>query len=586
MPDSIQPVDLLTTVTETHALFSVLLRPPALTRLEPQSVSGDPAPGARAAVADPLWMIGRQWQLGELLGEDAGTPVSVTVRSRALPVTAWAPGGDGADSGGGGSADAGWRAWPRGALLDELVQDVPGVAGEDRLRWRAETGSQLADLLREAGLQAVLTQVITAHPLELATDPVERGLDPTAGRLHSVLAGRVPDGGSVRAALADGEPGWLTGADDPQAVRDVLDGWVSWVDGQPGSGSCWTTPRLEHRYRLRFGSGEDAIVLSADGASSGAARWHHYAWLPGADVAIEGDESLDPPPERTTTMLATRLSYPGMPADRYWQLENGAVDVGAIEAQPHDLARLCLAEFALVTGDDWLVVPVDGQVGAVNQVLEVTLTTTFGERVLAAQEQEDRHAGGFRMYEVTAADGAVLPGVVLPPVAHAALEGAAVEEVAFLRDETANMAWAVERVIPGLTGDGRSRSAEPQPQPPDREGVEATDLLYELMTPVPEHWIPLVPVATGYAEVALRKGALLRDGTKVPARSQLLAPTPLTFPAEEIPREGVTVRAVPLLARRPDGSYARWVGHRVRVGRGEGSSGLAFDAAHDPGATS
>lgn len=574
MPESVRPVDLWSTVADAVAMASVLIRPPALTRLEPQSVSGDPAPGAVAAVADPLWMLGRQWQLGELLGEDAGTPVSVTVRSRSLPVTAWAPGTD---------DDAAWRPWPEGALLDELVQDVPGVAGEDRLRWRAETGAQLADELREAGLDGLLPDLLAAHPLTLAADPVERSLDPTALRLHAVLAGRVPDGGSVRAALADGEPAWLTGADDPPAVRDVLAGWVAWVDGQPGSGGCWTTPRLEHRYRLRFGHGDDAVVLAAEQADSGAGRWHDYAWLPGAEVALDADAALDPPPERTATMLATRLSYPGMAADRYWQLENGAVDVGAIEAQPHDLARLCLAEFALVTGDDWLVVPLDGRVGALNQVLEVTLTTTFGERQVVAEDRDGRHGRGFLVYEVVAADGAVLPGVVLPPVAHSVLEGPPVEEVAFLRDETANMAWAVERVIPGLSGDGRPRAAERQPRRPALEGLAPGDLLYELMSPVPEHWVPLVPVARGYAEVELRKGAMLKDGVKVQARSQLLAPTPLTFPAEEIPREGVTVRAVPLVARRADGSYARWVGHRVRVGRGEGSSGLAFDAAHEPG---
>lgn len=583
MPDLPRPVDLIATASRTPALLSVLLRPPALTRLEPQSVSGDPGPGARAAVADPLWMLGRQWQLGELLGEDAGTPVAVTVHSRSLPVTAWAADGGGQDGGGQGEdAATRWRPWPGGALLDELVQDVPGAAGEDRLRWRAETGAQLADLLREASLEDVLVDLLAAHPLELGADPVERVLDPTAVRLHAVLAGRVPDGGSVRATLAEGEPAWLTGADDPQAVRDVLSGWVSWVDGQPGSGGCWTTERLEHAYRLRLGHGPDTVVLAAEGAASGAARWHHYTWRRGEQVELDGDDGLDDLPERTATMLATRLSYPGMPADRYWQLEDGSVDVGAIEAQPHDLARLCLAEFALVTGDDWLVVPVDGQVGALNQVLAVTLTTTFDERVAADEERDGRHRGGFVVYEVTAADGSVLPGVVLPPVARSALEGAPVEEVAFLRDETANMAWAVERVIPGLSGDGRPRSAEQQPRPARADAAEAGDLLYELMTPVPEHWIPLVPVAVRYAEVALRKGAMLKDGQKVQSRSRLLGSTPLTFPAEEIPREGVTVRAVPLVARRADGSYARWVGHRVRVGRGEGSSGLASDTAHEP----
>ena len=57
----------------------------------------------------------------------------------------------------------------------------------------------------------------------------------------------------------------------------------------------------------------------------------------------------------------------------------------------------------------------------------------------------------------------------------------------------------------------------------------------------------------------------------------LLATTPLDFPAEEIPREGVEVQAVPTLARRADGSYARWTGYRSRVGRGPASSGLASD---------
>jgi hypothetical protein len=72
---------------------------------------------------------------------------------------------------------------------------------------------------------------------------------------------------------------------------------------------------------------------------------------------------------------------------------------------------------------------------------------------------------------------------------------------------------------------------------------------------------------------------MLREGEPVLAEGLLLDPTPLTFPAEEIPREGITVRAVPALARRPDGSYARWTGHRIRTGRGEGSSGFASDEA-------
>ncbi len=36
---------------------------------------------------------------------------------------------------------------------------------------------------------------------------------------------------------------------------------------------------------------------------------------------------------------------------------------------------------------------------------------------------------------------------------------------------------------------------------------------------------------------------------------------------------------IPALARAWDGGTLRWVARRVRVGRGKGSSGLAFDGA-------
>jgi hypothetical protein len=59
----------------------------------------------------------------------------------------------------------------------------------------------------------------------------------------------------------------------------------------------------------------------------------------------------------------------------------------------------------------------------------------------------------------------------------------------------------------------------------------------------------------------------------------VLDPTPFTLQEEEVPREGVRVRRVPSLARALDGRYLRWIARRVSVGRGEGSSALAYDSA-------
>jgi hypothetical protein len=47
----------------------------------------DPEEGLRARVADPVWFLTRQWQLGELQGEDASTPVVITATPQHVPVT-------------------------------------------------------------------------------------------------------------------------------------------------------------------------------------------------------------------------------------------------------------------------------------------------------------------------------------------------------------------------------------------------------------------------------------------------------------------------------------------------------------------
>lgn len=583
-----------------------LLDPPAMVRLEPDSTTGDPEPGTVARIADAAWMLGRQWQFGELIGEDAGTVVSVTVDSRALPVTAWAP--LGAD---GDVTKAQWRPWREGALLEELVQDVPRLGFGAGLRQRAEAGAQLIEQLADAEETALGALLTSLYPLALAPDPlspdepvagesdVERArreakvaardaLDPAAKPLLHLLRGAVPDGAAVLLDVQAGEPSWISSATDPSAAREALASWREWMVGDADAGGAWNVDRLEYRFAVRFGEGGDAVIARGTQFGSATVRWSDLEWLPRARPPLPDELPSGAPVESSATMLATPLRYPAMPADRYWQLEDGRVDLGAIEAQPYDLARLCLAEFAMLSGDDWLSVPLDGLLGAVNQVETVTLRDDFGDTYEVGELQDP----SFAMYRVTDDAGRRLRGVVLAPVAAGIDVGKPLEEVLFLRDEMANMAWAIEQTVQGRSGDPRSRSGETPPPPdPWPDGLDDDEVVYRLQTPIPEHWIPLVPVALTPGKISLRKGAMIRtvleddstrgsgDGVPVEPVGVTLRPTPLTFPGEEIPREGVALRAVPMLARRANGRYVTWSGYRVGTGAGEASSRLAWDAA-------
>jgi hypothetical protein len=106
--------------------------------------------------------------------------------------------------------------------------------------------------------------------------------------------------------------------------------------------------------------------------------------------------------------------------------------------------------------------------------------------------------------------------------------------------------------------------------------------LYRLATQPPDYWIPLLPVKHADG-LRLKRGRILAaDGSQQPvaAKGNILVPDPksgLELYEEEVPREGARVTRSYQLARWQDGSTHLWIGRRKRVGRGEGSSGLAFD---------
>ena len=354
-----EPIDLVASRAIPDLLKNIFLQSPAWTRLEPQSVSGDPTPGIEARVHDPLWALARQWQLAEFEGEDAGTPIKVEVSSRSIPVTAW-QGGNSSDNPTPHPVD------PR-VPLDVSVEREPVVTEQLGVRSRAEAGAYLLELLEDAGFNnhAALLQ---ACPLVIDT-----GSDPNAIPAHiavpsdiAVIASAVPDG--VTAVLQienEPSPSWLNGVS--QSIIDAANYWRDWfrshiapVDDNP----TWIDEQLEYRFSMRLNSDDRPVVLHAQTHQGGAIDWYSFDQTSQWTSAPFEDEPLEATVKRESfSMIATPLRFSGMPVDRYWQFEDGQVHLGRLDAQPHDLARLCVAEFAMVYGNDWLVVPLTVHAG-------------------------------------------------------------------------------------------------------------------------------------------------------------------------------------------------------------------------------
>lgn len=586
---------------------SLAPRPPATptvhtwSRLEPVPVSADLQPALAAEIADPLWLLCRQWQFLEFAGEDAGSPIEVRIEGERAELSRYRPGpADSVSSNGGASGRPAARDYTGEALgLEVMVEAEPARAVHARLA--VEAGIQLRLLLANEVLDDLFVRAYPFQPRR--ADPADR----LGAEWQAVAAGRCLDARPLLAALAplrDGT-GSLTGLPPEPAVPpdlraaalDALRRWLAWYDTafvEPGTVAAWMPSRQEYAFAVSAQTSAGEVVLSAEEYTDGTLDWYSLS-VGGGSL---GAPSAPRPPAEVSAqpVLPSPVEYAGKPADRFWEFEDATVHFGALDAGPTDLTRVLLVEFGLVYGNDWYVVPLRLPVGSLFRVRSFTVRDTFG---VTTSLTRSRNLTGPRWSVFDSVDGALL----LPPTLAQTLGGPPVEQVQLARDESANLAWGIERRVQGASGDPYERREEDSA--PDGEAVDprvGSALVYRLASTVPDHWIPFAPVSADPSVadtnpvIRLERRAVQRvgpDGVRRPVhpRGLLLrsdpsrppdAEPPLRIEEEEVPREGALVERSFQYARWFDGAALLWLGRRKTAGRGESSSGLRFDVLQRP----
>jgi hypothetical protein len=566
------------------------------TRLEPGTRDTPQSETLKARIYDPLWMLGRQWQLGEMQGEDNGTPVSARLRGECAQLTRYQP----ASAAKSTTIDP--RQLPLEALVErEAVHPAPGAL--ERLRVSTEAGQQFLRFLARApsiAAQPLGTKYhaafTAAFPLPGRGSAVAATVEPEAWSYLEVMSGRVPDGTTLYAALKKPQLPQALNLDpaDLPAIHEAADAFIRWYDGlfsEPASAveDAWSPQRLEYSFSVAAPTAPETVLTSQ--YSEGELDWYDFDAKPGSSLGAAADRVAGSNPVSIArTVIPAPVTYRGMPASRWWEFEDASVDFGSVDAEPDDLARMLLVEFAITYGNDWFVIPIDIPVGSVCQIQSIVLTDTFGVRTLIPPIAAATHptAAAWSMFRNTSGAG----DLFLAPTLQRKIEGKPLDDVVFLRDEMANMAWGVERIAEGISGRPLNRREEDlarqqRSAPPAAAAASADDVLtWKLSTEVPGYWIPLVPVQISAESGAIRfrRGTTLRpDGTHrpQPARSRILHPNAgmLDIFEEEIPREGARVTRSYQYARWLDGKPLLWIGRKKTIGRGEGSSGLRFDLA-------
>ncbi len=611
-------------------------------RIETSPISPQLDDGLSAPLADPLWLIGRQWQFNELRGEDAGTPISVDLDVNASPIDRFAP-GPLATLAEAVSLDDG------GPPVELRVEAEPALAAHARLD--GEAGLNLLRRARAKGLPGLVALLRTpAFALDLP-QPEDPHSDVLGQQWHLLLAGRSISAAKVATVLAperggDGHlaalPGaWALPAGEEGDALAVLDAWLQWLDTLvqegPADNASWRKERFEYAFSLYAKGRSRDVALRADEYTDGHVDWHSFI------AESEGPANVAPPPEpikKIRDALPVPVRYPGMPADRFWEFEDARVNFAGVESSPASVVRMVMTEFGLAYGNDWFLLPVDLPVGALYDLSGFKVRDNFGVESVVLSSDNERlpapvPATPWRMFEL-ATRGAVAPEVkdtlCLPDTLSGTLEGAPLEELLLVRDEMANLAWGIERRVQGTSGEPLDRKLEADHLAFRQRLPEAPDdplLVYRLATHVPAHWIPLVPKGDGGAlrfTVTLKRGGMARFYSVEPAlmadpayadfiallrlqddfieeaavengvqmfvlhpRGRLLKVDPgakgpalavdsLAVAEEEVPRAGAIVKRSFQYARTSDGRAYLWIGRSKTTGTGESNSGLSFDS--------
>ena len=532
-------------------------------RLEGRPRSADFTRSLRAEVRDPLWFLTRQWQYGEFEGEDAGSPIDVRLGLDTTTLDAFEIGTQ---------------------MLAPYDPSIP-------LEVRVEHEPIPFDLTLHMQLARVFERLLAArnHDARLADYANLYSLDYETGiagvdtgdarALFEMGRGFLFDTAKLVAGVRDGSHATaingfhgLTPAEKTDLVNAAA-ALVNWFDRTyPAPSSdhqSWQPDRLEYRFAV-WGRGGN-LRLAADAHRGGDLDWHAF------DVSRDlAPGSIGP--VTALSFLPTAIRFNGMPSPRFWEMEDGKTDFGALDVAASDAAKLLIAEFLLLYSNDWCLVPLELPIGSFSRILGLLVTDVFGDQFLVGPADPNNDGGWppFSMFRL-AGDLVDQKGLFLAPSLASAMEAPAMERVEFLRDEMANMVWAIEQYAPSKLGEPVSldRSAPPPDAGEVAEGVTAR---YRLGTTVPSNWRPFVPAHVPGSTRSIRLQRARMPGQPLSPVGEILnVPAPYFIAEEEVPRAGRIVTRSFQRARWTNGSTFLWIGRSSPVGRGEGSSGLVFD---------
>lgn len=610
-------------------------------RLETRTRIPNPESALSFAIHDPLWMLTRQWQFGEFKGNDAGSAIWAKVKIKHTDIVGFQ-----------NETEAYMNA-NREAAMEYYVERLNHQITEGV---KVEAAHHFKKLLDYSDIKALSVSIINFYreefPLSYEEVKEEDIIDENISAKDTLNKIKRLDNyglnqfmhlfknkafdafalylnfkqtNAIQAALANN----LNNSEKAKLI-DLLNQFSTWFKNTyipvEENEDFWIDERLAYEVNIAtkdIQSNENQVDYIADNYHSGRLSW--YSFDKGQDIkesnkkAIEIKERDKEDQIKFFSYIPLLAAFPGAPNKRLWAFEDAKVTLGNTGLDKSDLASAMIMQFTTMYSNDWLVTPLELEVGRISSIEGIIVKDVFGNQFYIDKGSGDRstensrYSSRWEMFTIAQHDAYIKNDfstdarLFYPPSVPRTEESKAIEEIQFLRDEMANMLWAVEMKLNDGTNipmDGEQQAGSMQAKLNEllksysitNDIDPEVDYNYLLQNTVPFNWIPFSPVRFDRShpnydrEIRFQRSAmpiyLKQNYIPIRPNSQLLRPginendkieAHGFINEEEILSVGTKVSLNYQRARWFDGKAYNWLGAQKSMKHTQANSGLNFD---------
>lgn len=543
-------------------------------RLEGSPYKEDDVSPYEFRIRDPLWMLSRQWQMGNFEAEDNGSPITVYCDYTASKVM-----------GVKGTETTKYETFELDEFpLESHIESIydPSYSLQDKYK----AGIMLIETIDASALSAtqkgLLSKSLWANESSFLLDASSYIDDQEMDQYFTLLLRKNQLDG-VKLFLSGTSLRTITGVSFDTTL--IEEAWqkrlLTVIPSLIDTMQYWKNNKLEYEFDIITSEGGRRFEqFKAKNYHNNSIEWYNF----NHDNRIITSKVPSTAPERISKeMIPSSFSFPGMPSARLWEIQDASRNLMNLNPEKTELLKLVVTDFTLNFSNDWFDFPLTVENGTNVKIDSLRIKDVFGEVITINQVKSKTNFFS---------TGEKQNDALLLLTTNSKKEmGKPIEKVVFARDEIANLVFGVEKIVPNGFGLGKEGREKKKSSEPVDLSIGSTKSNYKIKTTFEENWIPFVMKKksdelhlhrasqfvnnpdTGENERIRPQSILLRSGISDDNKQT----APYFINEEEILRSGVVVQTNYQRTRWYDGRVVCWLGREKRLGKGELNSSLRFD---------